>query len=143
MFEKQETYQYDLNGNFVTKWNSISEAAKSVGGSYKNISAALNQPKQYSAYGFIWLKEENQTEANRLSDLVKITRENNVKKCMEMRELRVKPILMLDLETGETLREFASQEDAKRFLGLKDSTGISNVVRGKYKSTAGYGWREA
>lgn len=51
-----------------------------------------------------------------------------------------KPILQIDLLTGEVIREFASCTDAGRILGM-DSSGLSKVCRGKLKKAYGYIWR--
>jgi group I intron endonuclease len=51
-------YQYDKNGNFIKKWNSVKEAGKSLGKKHwGNISTAITGHIK-TAYGFIWKREE-------------------------------------------------------------------------------------
>ena len=50
-------YQYDLNGNYVDEYESISEAARKLGYGRSTICAVLNHERQ-TAYGFQWSKEK-------------------------------------------------------------------------------------
>lgn len=50
--------QYDLEGNFIKEWESVREAAKSLGMSHGNISCVLKK-KRKTAGGFIWKYKEN------------------------------------------------------------------------------------
>lgn len=52
---KKKVYKYDLDGNFICEYNSISEAAKDNGNSnsFKHISSCCNK-KRKSAMGFRW-----------------------------------------------------------------------------------------
>jgi len=53
------TLQYDLEGNFIKEWKTITLAAKEVRGKLKGISKNLNG-ESHKAYGFQWkFKEEN------------------------------------------------------------------------------------
>ena len=54
--------------------------------------------------------------------------------------LRSKPVLQLDKETGTVIAEFAGLREAERVTGVKHCT-ISNVCRGKRKSAGGYYWQ--
>ena len=49
--------QYDLNGNFVRRFNSATEAEQLTGINRKNISSVCNG-KRKTAGGYIWRKEE-------------------------------------------------------------------------------------
>jgi hypothetical protein len=46
--------QYDLEGNFIKQWESSSSAALSLGKKIAVISNAINDPKQKTAYKYIW-----------------------------------------------------------------------------------------
>jgi hypothetical protein len=52
---KKDVYQYDLNNNFIKKWNCIKSAEESYNNNpnAKNIVACCNN-KQSTAYGYIW-----------------------------------------------------------------------------------------
>lgn len=51
-----------------------------------------------------------------------------------------KPVLQLDKETGEVIAEFAGLREAERVTGIHKGH-ISNVCRGKRKSSGGYYWQ--
>jgi hypothetical protein len=51
--------QYDLQGNYIRRFDGIAEAARYINGSASAISANLNG-RTKSSYGYIW-KEENTT----------------------------------------------------------------------------------
>jgi len=50
---KKAILQYDLDGNFITEYESINEAARQLGIRNDGISACLRK-KQKSAYGYRW-----------------------------------------------------------------------------------------
>lgn len=52
-----------------------------------------------------------------------------------------KPVLMLDKDTGEIIKEFASTEDANKFVKIKGRGHISEVCNGKRKTCYGYKWK--
>ena len=49
-------YQYDLNGNFIQKWNTISEACSGINCKYATLHLAVCG-KSKTSKGFIWKKE--------------------------------------------------------------------------------------
>lgn len=51
----KKVLQYDLTGNFIKEWNSISEASRYVKG---DVSSCLNK-RQKTAGGYIWKFKEN------------------------------------------------------------------------------------
>lgn len=51
--KSKKVYQYDLNGNFIKEYDSVTEAAKYTGGYKSNISACC-LGKVKSACGFTW-----------------------------------------------------------------------------------------
>ncbi len=50
---KREVYQYDLQGNFINKYNSVKEAGTSLGVNRANIANCCRGLTK-TAYGFIW-----------------------------------------------------------------------------------------
>lgn len=50
--------QFDKDGNFIKRWESLRAAAKALGVSPGNVSSACNG-KQQTSYGFIWRYEED------------------------------------------------------------------------------------
>ena len=56
--KKRLVIQLDLDGNFISEWNSLSEADRKTGTSFKNISlCCLNKRK--TAGGFKWMYKED------------------------------------------------------------------------------------
>lgn len=58
---KKEILQYDLNCNFIKKWNSISEIQKELGYATTNISKCC-KGKYNKAYNYIWEYSGNNEE---------------------------------------------------------------------------------
>ena len=55
----------------------------------------------------------------------------------------LKPILMLDKDTGEILQVFSSMESAFKYLNKQSSGHIAAVCKGKRKTAYGYKWKYA
>ena len=52
---RKQVNQYDLNGIFIKKWNSIKEASNSLGINHANISSCCkNKYGRRSSGGFMW-----------------------------------------------------------------------------------------
>ena len=53
--------QYSMDGQFLKKWNSISQAAKAVGGDFSHLAKCCKKNKP--AYGYVWkYATENETK---------------------------------------------------------------------------------
>lgn len=52
-----------------------------------------------------------------------------------------KPILMLDKDTEEIIKEFSNCTEAMNYLGAKQKESISSCARGIQKTAFGYKWR--
>ena len=57
MDKAKPVYQYDLDGNFIKKWDSRVSAGRACDILANNISACCNGSKK-SAGGYIWRNEE-------------------------------------------------------------------------------------
>lgn len=57
-YRTAEIEQYDLNGNFIRKWESISKINKELGFQYSGISKCC-KGKYKKAYGYIWKYSKN------------------------------------------------------------------------------------
>lgn len=66
-------HQYDLKGNFIKTFESLTEAGMSFGGekSYKNISTA-SKKQGSTAYGFVWVRDQD-SKPRRKTDRKKVT----------------------------------------------------------------------
>lgn len=110
-------YQFDLNGNFVSKYNSIHEAAKAINIYPIQISNCCNGKFQ-SSNGYLWSFNDKPNIAYKFPG---------------------KTILQLD-KSKNILKEFKSIADAGRFLGINPST-ISCVLTGRRKTAGGFMWK--
>lgn len=110
-------YQFDLNGNFISKYKTIHEAAEAINVYPIQISNCCNGKFQSSS-GYLW----------------SFNNKPNV-----VYKFPGKTILQLD-KNGNVVREFKSIADAGRFLGINPST-ISCVLTGRIKTAGGFKWR--
>lgn len=54
-YKSRPIYQYDLEGNFVKKWDCVSTAAKENKWNHRNIYRVVKNGN--AAFGYRWLKE--------------------------------------------------------------------------------------
>ena len=120
--DKKVVYAYNLNGEFVKKFDSIADAATFAQGGRNDIKKVIKGELKYSK-GYIW--------RDYYSDKIEpvYTTQNGGK-----------PVAQIDLTTGKIVKIFSSQSEAARALGLSRPTGISKCCNGKAKSCAGYRW---
>ena len=121
--------QYDLNGKFINKYNSIMDAANSLG--KQNISTIRNCcAKQIrSAYNFLWKFEDDN-----------ITVEELVYNFNLFGKGKQKKVEQYDLN-GNFIREFNSCREAARYINAPYHVGISSCCIGKQKTAYGYKWK--
>jgi len=119
--------QYDLEGNFIKEFESISEAERQTKAGH--ISDVLDKENKKSGES-MWLSLKN-----REFFPVKIN------KWEDHRSQRKQAIYQLDKNTEEIIAEFDSAKDAAMALGLTSSTHIVGVLNGKRKTCGGYKWR--
>lgn len=112
--------QYDLNGNFINRFNSFTEAAKEFGVSYVAIKDAAD--RKGSSCGFYWTRD------GELPDLNK-----------PVHRLKVKVIQLS--ENKEVLQEFESYAAAGRAIG-KARQNIAEAVKTGHKC-GGFYWIKA
>ena len=96
----------------------------------------------------IWTEEERQKA--REYSLANDPRDNEIwKKKMEEKVFpAMKPVKMIDKETGEVIRTFESQNDAARYIQSLGNdvkkegivAGIKSCISGRFKSSYGFGW---
>jgi len=118
-------YQYDLKGNFIKKWNSISEASKSinVGKSYLSRLIKLNNNGNFCR-GYFW----KDTYSKKI--LPKTYRED-----------KRTNILMLNPITEEIIIKFDSAADAFRYLN-KVRSGIIRKAINNNSIVYDHKWKE-
>ena len=120
---KINIFQYNENGDFLKKYNSLTEAAEENGVSIPKISLALDQKINKSSKGFYWFTSKDLGNKFKF----KKTNKNNIK------------IVAYDLN-GNLFRIFNSQSQAERDIGIK-SRQINKCLKQESKKRAGkYQW---
>jgi hypothetical protein len=124
--------QYDLNGNFIKKWDSATLAAyflnKKWGASITECCRGIRN----NTYGFIWRHIDNP-----INEPQKII---NKKEKKEKYPPYYHPIIQKDLQ-GNTIKIWNNAKTASKALNLKSSS-IINALSGKYKTSGGYKWEK-
>jgi hypothetical protein len=121
----KQIFQYDLEGNFIREWPSITEAKKWLGPG--DIQACIDK-KQKQAGGYQWFCKENNTLPNKY----KRTRSDGGK-------VRCRPILQLDLQNN-FIQEFESAAHAAKTLGF-NQPDIQACCSKKMKTSKGFIWK--
>lgn len=118
--------QFDKNGYFIAKYNTIKEAANAVNLSYSAIISCLkNRPGSHSAGGYIWKYAlPPHIEGYKLpnDEIPKIGKSNKDKK---------RPLKAYDRITGQFICEDESICGIARKLNINARTIISVVNKGK------------
>ena len=118
---------YDTGGNYVGAYISIHKASIELGIPETNITMALsNKYNITQAKGYVFLKEGD----NILDKLDKVNKRHSSAR---------RPVIQLT-KNGQILAEFNSVSDAANSLGCGTGS-ISNCLKGRYKTAAGYKWR--
>ena len=113
--------QYDLNGNLIAKYNSITEAAKILTMSVGLITTNLkHKTKMCKGYMFTYINEKP-------------------KKYIVERKLHIKAVLKFNIY-GIFLNEYASIKEASKINNIQ-RTSISANLRGVNKTAGGYIWK--
>lgn len=115
---------YDTDGNYVGAYISIHKASIELGIPETNITMALsNKYNITQAKGYVFLKEGD----------------NILDKVNKRHSSAGRSVIQLT-KNGQILAEFNSVSDAANSLGCGTGS-ISNCLKGKYKTAAGYKWR--
>jgi len=112
--------QYDLDGNFIKRWNSsldIQEALRYNKFRINQCSSGI--AKKYKNY--IWIYEGEDKIENRIYN-------SNTS------------LIQYDLE-GNFIREWTSASYAIKYIGYGKGNNINDCARGKYHQTYGYRWK--
>lgn len=144
--------QYDLEGNFIKEFASISDAEEELNARRKsNISRSCHN-KNYESNGFQWrfIDETNKNTykenigksylAQSKIDNALATRAKRLG--IPIEEVSLIRVAMCDKQTHEVIKIFNSVQDAQHEVGLKSHSGIYKVIHGERKSAGGYWWKE-
>ncbi len=121
--ERRSVYQYDLDGNFIRKFNSVKDAAENVETKVQCIYEAIDGKKTKLSKGFIWRSfKEKKIE-------VDLTQKRNRKK-----------VYQYDLK-GNYLRSFITMSEASKTLETSYQNIIGALEGKKAKTAKGFQWR--
>ena len=128
-FKKIKIRQYSIDGKYIQTFDSISDAAKSVNSPVSNIEACLLDPENhFYAHGYRWYPDNGKHYP-----LLRYPMPGNTPK---------KPVLQIDINTGEVVGKYESLHEASRQTGI-NRKHISECIRGinHYKTAGGYVWK--
>lgn len=118
--------QYSLGGEKLNEFRSVKDAAESVGGSFKVISANCNGKKR-TAYGYVW----------RFADDGFFLRDCKTGGAHK----KAKRTVAYD-KNGEKIAEFESAYSASKITGIKKQNIVACCNK-KVKTAGGYEWQYA
>lgn len=121
--KEKEIFQYDLYGNYITKYPSREAAIKETG-----IKVRVASKDKTVSGGYIWLYEYDLVKAAELSQ----------SKAVQNYILKNTSVLQYSLD-GEFIRKYKSSGEAERINGIAPSK-VGACCRGKRKSAGGYIW---
>ena len=117
--------QYDLHGNLIGTYKSISEASENTGVSARVICHICKKSFNHSSKGFVFRYVDDD------SPLVEL----DANKCRGNKE-RMRPVIQYDLE-GNIIHKYMSMSEASRISGINRRC-IQDVLYGKQHTTHGY-----
>ncbi len=120
--QKKVILQYDLDGNFIKEWDSITAVRKHYG--IFNPGKKHLSYSRYSFLGYMWRKKDSLDNPLKIDPYID-----------RIEGLR-KRVICYGI-TGRFYKEFSSMYEAARTLNLS-IYNISQVINGKIKQTKGY-----
>lgn len=118
---KKGVIQYDLYGQELNHFDSVTDAAIFVGTSTTHISQSCN--KKGTAKGYIWRYNTDPLKSQEISTI-------NGSKI----------VLQLDMN-GNEINRYACLQDAADAIGCKTKDNIGRVCRNERKSCKGFKWK--
>ncbi len=113
---------YDLSGNYIKTFDTITQACEETGAKCENISKCFSGQRN-SCAGYLWKLNHGEPEKHIQSNY----RPKN------------KPVLALNKD-GNIVKEFESTKEAERQLNL-NAANISKCCKNKKWTAGGYYWR--
>ena len=129
----KKVLQYTLNGELLNSFSSISEAVKYLKTlNYKASTSNIIQNCQRkitTAYNFIWKYNDDNTPIDVL-----------VNKAKGKTHHRNRKVEQYDLQ-GNFIKIFNTVKEAQLACNLKSQSAITNAIKGRSKTAAGYIWK--
>lgn len=120
---QKSVLQYNLEGDFLKEYCSLSDAAKAVNGKLKGIHKGLNNCN--TAYGFQWKYKQN----NYSLKIEKVVQNNKLKKQVK--------IIQFSLD-NQIIKIWDSITEAAEFIGDRN---ISNCLAERQNTCKGFKWK--
>ena len=119
-------HQFDLDGNYIDTYESISDGARALGKKVPNFAKAI---KKGLAYGYVWIIGNDYSKIDKLLDEIYEKQHH---------------IYQID-SNGKTVNRFKSGLEVEKTLGLNHSnishSMLSKTKEGKlFRKTGGYYW---
>lgn len=121
--------QFDLNYNFIKKFNSIAEASRQTGIPAANISYAVSESIETS-HGFIWIAQEI-IEQSSLEQVIEKRKEKFSKKTK-------KQVYQFDLNK-KLIKIYNSKVEAGKAIGVTPQA-IGSACKSKSHQSKGFLW---
>lgn len=116
-------HQYDMNGNYITSYRSVSEASSVTGININCLRGVLCKQHQ-TAGNFQWSR----------------TKANNIGKVDDKYSFYKKKVLQYTTD-GELVAVYESINQARVAVGLSSTLPIKRVCRGESHTSKGYVWK--
>lgn len=133
----EEINQLDLEGNFIKKWISVSEASKKLNLSYETIRMCC-KGKTYTCGNYKWeyVKNKLKNEALNVINTRIVSKKENKKNHRYLNNKNSIPIIAICLKDSNVF-EFPSSKEAERVLKIYQSN-ICKVLKGLISKCNGY-----
>lgn len=135
----KKVYRYSLNGDFIGEFESQGEAEKVTGCRRDTIGRICKgeffASKEFTFSYFPLTKEQIQ---QRLEERNESILKNKQQIGERSKKVNSQPIYQLNKDTGEIIKEFPSQQEAARALGI-DQKNISVAIQ-KHHCSHGFKW---
>ena len=124
-WKRKPVYQYDLDGNFITKHKCCANAEKMMGTYQGAMVHVMYESKVGMWQGYLWSFEYRTKE-----QWISILKEH---------KSSLHPIVQMNDE-GKEIARYNTTAEAAKTMGVS-VTAICNCANGKTKHSAGYKWR--
>lgn len=128
IIETRSVYQFDIHGNLVNEYSSITEASAKLGIPSPNIICSCTG-KVNRAGKYIWKYKDEIPDIEEFKKSIDISIYDNLE-----------PIYQFDMNQN-FIKEYSSATEANRINPKWYSNSILDSCRGKYKYSCGYIWR--
>jgi hypothetical protein len=127
IYKRKIYYQYDLNGNFIKKWNSCFEIQNELNIRYNNISTSIK--RNGTCGGFIWKKEF-------------CGKNLKLKKKKYQMPIKYVNIKQININNGEIIDIHENALIAEEKLKLRSGSRnkIIECIKGNLKTAYGFKW---